>query len=622
MASSHRRSTTGWACITGLSIALIVAFASFASIATAAQSSRAIAHSSRAVPASLAHAARRSASADKALVASAKALKHCISKHRSHPSKCRAAKASVQRSGVQLAAARRGLAQVAHRTAHTRSSVDSVQQAPSLNVAGDTLSWTHVAGFPSYVLVRTVAGQPAQYSVVSGTSTTPPPVPGVTASYSVRTAVNGSEWSASQAISYPSATSVPDTQAAPVIAVSGENITWSPVGGVSTYILSSTAPGKATQYTVVSGDSITPEPAPGQTLQFSIRTAVDGSAWSAPVSITFPATAGAGSGEAPVTFSEPFVKGINANIAGWGSQAPQVVSEMNTLGVNWEREDLSWSEAEPQQGVFDWSSFESVLATARANGITILPIVGYAPSWTSPDNAAAYAEFVKAAVARFGPGTEANLQWWELWNEPYFAYAWSNKTPEPEAYARDVVAAAQAARSTAPSVKLLVSADYVVSPQTGGSTPYETSWIDDMFAAEPELGKWINAVSAHPYGDDPALPLAEAGGYKDGEGNWAFQRIDTIRAKFLAHGVNVPFWITEAGWSTYESNEAVQAHNYADLITQVKARPWIRALFPFCLREFSANATNNQPGFGLLKYGSWQPKEAFTTLQAGFKTLS
>ena len=185
-----------------------------------------------------------------------------------------------------------------------------------------------------------------------------------------------------------------------------------------------------------------------------------------------------------------------------------------------------------------------------------------------------------------------------------------------------MVAASQAARSVAPSVKLLISADYTDSPQTGGSSPWETTWIDDMFAAEPNLGQSINAVSTHPYGDDPSMALAEAGGWKDANGSWAFQRIDNIRAKFLAHGVNVPFWITEAGWSTSENSEATQAHNYADLITQVKARPWIRALFPYCLREFSAEANNKESEFGLLKYGSWQPKAAFTTLQEGFKTLS
>ncbi len=323
------------------------------------------------------------------------------------------------------------------------------------------------------------------------------------------------------------------------------------------------------------------------------------------------------------TFGEPFVKGVVTNIQGWGVSAmPQIASEMTTLGVNWAREDLSWAATEPEKGVYDWSSFDQMVAAAKADGITILPLVGYAPSWTSPSNATEYAAFVKAAVERYGPGTSANLQWWELWNEPYDAYAWSGHTPEPEAYAKDVLAAAQAARGVSSSVKLLVAADYEDAPQVGGTTLWQTSWIDDMFTAVPSLGQWINGVAVHPYGDDPSLALAEPEGWKDKNGEWAFQRIDMVRQKFLAHGVNVPFWITEDGWSTWEVSEATQAHDYSDLIEQVKARPWIRALFPFCLREFEEKATNNQPGFGLLKFGTWQPKSAFYTLQAGLKTLT
>ncbi len=331
---------------------------------------------------------------------------------------------------------------------------------------------------------------------------------------------------------------------------------------------------------------------------------------------------GAGSGSSE-TFGQPFVKGITANFEGEGpNNVPEEVSEMRSLGVNWTREALDWSEAEPQKGVFDWSSFDRVVAEAKANGISILPIVGYAPSWTSPTDAAAYAEFVAAAVARYGPGTSANLQWWELWNEPYFAYAWSGHTPEPEAYGRDALAAAEAAKNVSPTVKLLIATDYQEAGQTGGSSTEEKTWIDDMFTAAPTLGAWIDGVSVHPYGGDPSTPLAESGGYLDTSGVWGFQRIDTIREKLLAHGVNVPFWITEEGWSTWENSEATVAHNYADLITQIKARPWIRALFPFGLREDDPHPTNNQPGFGLLKYGTREPKSAWPTLQEGFKALT
>jgi hypothetical protein len=86
--------------------------------------------------------------------------------------------------------------------------------------------------------------------------------------------------------------------------------------------------------------------------------------------------------------------------------------------------------------------------------------------------------------------------------------------------------------------------------------------------------------------------------------------------------VNLPFWITEEGWSTWETSEAAEAKNYADLIVQIKARPWVRALFPYCLREFSAKPTDNQPGFGLLKFGTWQPKAGYLPLQEGYETLN
>ena len=73
--------------------------------------------------------------------------------------------------------------------------------------------------------------------------------------------------------------------------------------------------------------------------------------------------------------------------------------------------------------------------------------------------------------------------------------------------------------------------------------------------------------------------------------------------------------------STYTVSAAQQAQYYGDLITAVKARPWIRALFPYCLREWGNN-TNDQSQYGLLTYPTWQPKPAYQTLQAGFPTLS
>lgn len=468
-----------------------------------------------------------------------------------------------------------------HRFAH-RSSVN-FKAAPTITVSGYTLAWRAIGSVRTYVLIRKVAGKENGRTIVTGTTVTPSVLPGVTAHYTVRAYVYRSKWSPEVTVRYPSAVAPPVPP-----------ITPPPVAG----------PSLGTEGTGTSGSG-------------------SGSSTEGPTSGTGSGSGTEGSGLGPESFGLPFVKGVNTNLAGWSvSNTPQIASEITALGANWEREDLDWSSVESQPGVYNWTQFEQVLTAAQAKGITILPILGYAPSWTNPGNATAYAEFAAAAVARFGPGTSFNLQWFELWNEPYFPYAWSNKTPEPEAYARDVVAASQAARTVAPSAKFLVAADYTDAPQAGGTSPWETTWVHDMLVAEPNLGKWVDGVSVHPYGDDPSNPIATPGGWTDASKGWSFQRIDTIRAKFQAGGVNLPFWITEEGWSSWETSEAQIAKNYADLIVQIKARPWVRALFPYCLREFSAKPTDNQPGFGLLKFGTWQPKAGYQQLQEGYKTLN
>ncbi len=709
-------------------------------------------------------AAAASVRADQALVANARALRSCQVRHRRH---CAASQRAMQRAGRRLSRSERRLSRLA-RGSSRAIDASSATQAPQLSISGQTVSWNRPGRVSQFVFVRKVPGQPDQYSVIAGTSTTPPPVPGFTVSYSVRTNVTGSAWAREKSISYappageqatqvssnkkqqvtpsespatgespagspPAGTSPSDPQTAPIIKVSGQTLTWVRVANVNTYILATKAPGQADRYTTVNGTSITPPAIPGATVSYSVRTAVEGSAWAPGVTVTYPQSTSpvpsapvlgvngdtvtwqalpgvtsytlaivrnpattrnttyqqvtgtsftppvisgetvnyglaasapvkgawahevsiaypaqappvseppsteppSGPAEAPSppptespgasgeTFGLPFAKGVDANLVGWGvDNLPTIASEMTSLGVSWSREDLAWNSIEPQRGVFNWTRFDETVAAAKARGITILPIVGYAPSWSSPTDAAAYAEFVAAAVKRYGPGTSANLQWWELWNEPYFAYAWSEHTPEPEAYARDVLAAAEAAKGIAPSIKLLVAADYQGQPQVGGITGSQTSWIDSMFAAVPTLGKWIDGVSVHPYGGDPALPLKEAGGYRDTSGQWAFARIDTIRARFLAHGVDVPFWVTEEGWSTWDMSEETVTHNYTDLFPQVKARPWIRALFPFGLREGTAHPVNDQAAYGLLQYGTWQPKASWSALQEGFKTLA
>jgi hypothetical protein len=633
---------------------------------TSPAGSTAVAATTIASPSALISAGARSRRADHALVHSATRLETCLRAGGGHGVRCASVRRALQHAGSVLAVAERSLATIAStrgqgRGAATSARLRDARVAPRLTASGYTLRWAPMGRIKSYVLQRDVPRQDAQYSVVDGTSVTPPAVPGVAVSYSLRTTAHQSSWSHELRVSYP-APETSHAQVAPVLYVTGQTLSWRPIAGVSSYVLATKAPSGMVHYTVVSGTSVTPESIPGAAVQYSVRTPVDGSVWAQEVTVTYPIGLRKTGGEAPVfraangesststaggasplgvgaevpapgtgsgepstptsDFSQPFVKGVAEDPTGWGEVgAEQIGEEMHSLGANWVRVDLPWKEVMPSPGVYDWSHFDQVIRTSAALGLHVLPILDYAPSWTTPTNAAGYAEFAAAAVARYGPGTPANLPWFELWNEPYFSYAWSGKTPEPTAYARDVLAASEATKRVAPSVKLLVAAEYTDSGQTGGSSQWETTWVKDMFTAVPNLGKWINGVAVHPYGDDPSLPVADSGGWKDANGGWSFQRIDAIREQFLAYGVNVPFWITEVGWSTSNMSEAEQDRDYVDLATQVQARPWVRALFAYTLREYQEHPVNDESGMGLLKYGTWQPKAAFYGLQQGFAKL-
>ena len=88
-----------------------------------------------------------------------------------------------------------------------RAGAHAATQAPQLTVSGQTLTWTRPGNVSTFVFVRKVPGQEDQYSIISGTSATPPPVPGYTVHYSVRTNVGGSAWATEQSIAYPAPTS-------------------------------------------------------------------------------------------------------------------------------------------------------------------------------------------------------------------------------------------------------------------------------------------------------------------------------------------------------------------------------------------------------------------------------
>jgi hypothetical protein len=459
-----------------------------------------VARASR-VPHKLAVSSRRTTRADRRLVDDARALKRCLSINRRHPRRCNAARRAVQRAGSRLARAEAKLARVArrggrHNAPNAEGEGTAALQAPQLTVSGQTLSWARVANVNSYVFVRKVPGQADQYSVIVGTSITPPPVPGVTVRYAIRTSVNGSAWSSEQSIAYPAA-STSNTQSAPALGVSGQTLTWQTIADVSTYVLAIKVPGHVNQYTEVSGTSVTPAAVPGVTVGYSVRTAVDGSAWSPEVKISYPATAAPPPPPPAPVSSGPFEMGVVA-----GSAIAYELPYIRQLGAHTARMEFSIDTPVSQM--------ESIVGAFAQAGVRPLLLAGFQgrlPSTSEAQNLASWA-------AAFGPGgtfwqgkgypASAAVTDIEFGNETSYSYQFSDTSSASNWYAlpsyaaraqsyalrfRDAETAIQAGN---PNVGLLAQAD------DGGSGT--ATWVNNMFAAMPDLASRVAGWTVHPYG--------------------------------------------------------------------------------------------------------------------------
>jgi len=314
--------------------------------------------------------------------------------------------------------------------------------------------------------------------------------------------------------------------------------------------------------------------------------------------------------------------GIHAGaqwVAAWSDPGPYLDKVLAT-GVTALREDFRFDLVEKTEGTFDWKRYDRLYAATAVRGMTVLPVVDDAPAWAdaSPYPVTAdFAAFVAAGVERYGPDgsfwaahpelprTGAST-YWELWNEPYEPF-FAKGSPSPAAYAELAVAAADAGRRADPAARFLLEA----TPKSYGGT----TWVDGLYAAQPDLNSRFDGVAVHAYGNDL------------GEREGQFRRtMEEVRASFVAHGAaDKPFWVTETGSSSCNGSDPLcvgedrQAALLADVIEsmQTKYRSYVRSVFVFGYcdpQRDNLDPNDSEDHYGVARTDG-TPKPAMRTLQ-------
>ncbi len=320
---------------------------------------------------------------------------------------------------------------------------------------------------------------------------------------------------------------------------------------------------------------------------------------------------------------------VNSAITG---RVSQVVSRSD---AKWLRESFDWSAIEPARGVFTFSHYDALMLVEARMHTHVLALLSSTPRWSGPTdvsipkNPAAYAAFVAAVVHRYGPhGTfwasypslrAYAITTYDLWSEPYYPNG-NNGAYDPGRYARLVKAATTAGRAADPAAKFLMGAE-MQGELVGSSWVW---WVDALYRAVPDLNKYFDGVSVHPYGHDItgldlAKPDAPYYGYQQ------MRRIELIRSQFVAHGASSkPFWATEVGWPTCVTGTPRcvslqgQAASLRALLhySQTTWKSWMRAVFIYYYNDQPGPVSDSDNDYGLV-YSNGRPKPSLNVFVAG-----
>jgi len=211
------------------------------------------------------------------------------------------------------------------------------------------------------------------------------------------------------------------------------------------------------------------------------------------------------------------------------SQDPQPDSQdyanMNQGGVDLRRLPMPWDSFQgssgsctPQGGACDWSGSDAAIGGAAAAGIETLPyfynsarFVNSNPIKPPLKNLTAWAEWIRAAVQRYGPGgvyweggdyaaqfgagaPEMPVRKWQIWNEET-----SNQffipNPNVKKYVKLLRPASQAIRGVDRKADILLGG---VFGETGPKGMPLTKFFDQLYDIK-KVEKLFDAVAIHPY---------------------------------------------------------------------------------------------------------------------------
>jgi hypothetical protein len=318
--------------------------------------------------------------------------------------------------------------------------------------------------------------------------------------------------------------------------------------------------------------------------------------------------------------------GLNTHLV-WAPKADlgPVLEQVRSGHVRWIREEIPWRLVEPERGRFDWRQTDALFAAAAGSDVEILGILAYSSEWATgdpggdtrhpPADSAEYARYARAVLERYGEDgafwreradlRPQPLRAVEIWNEPWTHSTWP-PDPDPAAYARLVRAAVDAIRDVAPETTVAIAGDLLQVRADGAIVP----WLEELLRVDPGLTELVDVYSVHPY-PDPRT----AGPYDDhSDARWDYRRVELVREV----DDSLPIWITEIGWSTADTDDAVTEDVQAEYLAGAVERAldewdYVERIFIYSFDRDTGDRSDREGHYGLRR-ADGTPKHAWRVL--------
>jgi hypothetical protein len=259
------------------------------------------------------------------------------------------------------------------------------------------------------------------------------------------------------------------------------------------------------------------------------------------------------------------------------------VAYMRAGGIGAVRVPIGWGEVQATpNGPLNWEKVDRAFEAVTGGGLEVLPFVAGTPRWlgnpkTLPVQNArqrqAWTAFLRACVARYGPGGEfwtqhategvnyepaiprpVPVRTWQIWNEAnffYFAYP-----VDPAKYAKLVTISSKAIKAVQPSAKVILTGLFGEPTASGKRGMPAATYLERVYRT-PGIKSRFDGVSLHPYAVD-AESLEEM--------------VEAIHKVTLENRDRPRLYITEMGWgSQNDFNQVAYEQGIRGQVQQLKA---------------------------------------------------